>query len=68
MANQKLDKRALLIKTATVLSPVIFALAASYVYDLRPIVHDFCEAMLPFGEVLPSTQPVPQPTVDAGTK
>lgn len=57
------DKLALALKVSTALAPIVLALLAGYVYDIRPFVHDVCEALLPFGTVTPT---IPLPEADAG--
>lgn len=47
-------KYKLALKLAASVAPVILALIAGYVYDVRPIVHDVCEVLLPFGSLNPS--------------
>jgi hypothetical protein len=45
-------KYKLALKVAASVAPVILALVASYAYDIRPIVRDVCEVLLPFGSVM----------------
>lgn len=59
-------KYKLALRIGTASAPFVLALIAGYVYDVRPIVHDVCEALLPFGSVV-IPQQLPQPTEqDAG--
>lgn len=58
------DKLALALRVSTAAAPIVLAILAGYVYDIRPFVHDMCEALLPFGSL---TQPsIPLPEADAG--
>ena len=61
------EKYKLALKVATTAAPILLALLAGYVYDLRPIVHDVCESLLPFGSMVqPGIPAAPEMTPDAG--
>lgn len=59
------NKLKLALKLGATVSPIVLALLANYLYDVRPIVHDVCEALLPFGSLNPPVVISPEPK-DAG--
>jgi hypothetical protein len=59
------NKLKLALKVGATISPIVLALAANYFYDIRPLVHDVCEALLPFGSLNPPVVISPE-SKDAG--
>lgn len=64
---EKSSKYQLAFRVGTAAAPIILGLLAGYVYDIRPMVHDVCEALLPFGTMAHPSIPLPvEVEADAG--
>lgn len=61
------NKLKLALKIGGTISPIVLALLANYLYDVRPLVHDVCEVLLPFGSLAPPLVISPEPR-DAGAR
>ena len=67
MVVEKSSKVQLAVRLATAAAPIVLGLLAGYVYDIRPMVHDVCEALLPFGSMAHPNIPLPvEIEADAG--